>query len=110
MTEDYQYLDLPGICDLPRGDSAQKLNIQHKPDTDGDLSVFFPDNRTRPIKNQFNQAPYCVAFIINNVVSEEPTVLIWSDEVELTISCRYVQMEHMQPTTLTVGKWKPRHL
>ena len=96
MTEDYQYLDLPGICDLPRGDSAQKFNIQLKPDTGGDLSVFFPDNRTRQIKNQFNQVPYCVAFIINNIESEEPTVLIWSDEgepflsigteIELTIS------------------------
>ena len=76
------YLDLPGLCEK-RGDHGLKLSNINFTDADRNLSVFFPDNRTGQ-NNQFNQAPYCLAFITVSI--EGPTVLMWSDDGEPLLS------------------------
>ena len=66
--DQYQYLALPGVCSNTRGDVSQKLTFLTKPDVEGELSVEFPDAKGRPITNQFNMVPFCLAFITGNVV------------------------------------------
>ena len=72
----YAYLALPGIC-LHRGDVAYLLLSRTKPDVEGELSVDFPDTKGRPITNQFNMVPFCLAFITGAV--EGSAVLMRGD-------------------------------
>ena len=85
--EQYKYLYIHEICDPHRGkESSYKLTNLSQPDRHGNLSVFFSDNTETQIKNQFNQVPHCLAFIISDLTSEEPRVVMWSDNGEPLLS------------------------
>ena len=83
----YAYLVLPGICD-PRERIediiSNRLTIVREENTEGDLFVLFPDERRRPITNQFNAAPFCLAFIISihdtSITGSGPAVLMQTDD------------------------------
>ena len=44
--------------------------------------MLFPDERGRPITNQFNAAPFCLAFSIHDtsITGSGPTVLMQTDD------------------------------
>lgn len=90
---DYFYLSLPGVCD-PRGDvSLRLLNMLRQPDEGKDLFVDFNTKESeRPIRNQFNVIPSCVAFSVGNVRGS--SVLIQADNGAplLTIDNNIIQL------------------
>ena len=64
----------------PRGDLSLLLISVTAPDVKGDLTVNFPDDKGRPITNQFDAKTLCLAFIAGTVTG--PTVLIRGDDQE----------------------------
>ena len=66
------------MCGSPRGDVSRRLTSVRQTDTEGDLFVTFPDEKGRPIHNQFNVAPFCLAFSVGTI--RGPTVLMQADD------------------------------
>ena len=70
---------------------SRRLIALDETDTFGDFFVNFPDKRGRPIRNQLDTVPVCVAFTIGNV--RESSVLMQADNGApmLTISASEVE-------------------
>ena len=77
-TNNYFYLNLPGVC-ATRGDvSLRLISIENETDNIGDLFVDFWEESKRPIRNRFNTIPLCLAFSVGNV--RKTSILMQADD------------------------------